>query len=36
VDDKLAKNRLVIDKTPGPEYLETQSYTGDDGLALIE
>lgn len=35
-EDKLSKNRLVIDKTPGPEYLEANAYTGDDGLALIE
>lgn len=35
-EDKLNKNRLVIDKTPGPEYLEATAFTGDDGLALIE
>ncbi len=35
-EDKLIKNRLVIDKTPGPEYLEATAFTGDDGLALIE
>jgi len=35
-EDKLSKNRLVIDKTPGPEYLETTAFTGDDGMALIE
>jgi len=35
-EDKLSKNRLVIDKTPGPEYLEATAFTGDDGLALIE
>ena len=35
-EDKLSKNRLVIDKTPGPEYLEASAYTGDDGLALVE
>ena len=32
-EDKLSKNRLVINKTPGPEYLEATAFTGDDGLA---
>ena len=36
VDDKKSKNLLVINKTPGPEYLEATAFTGDDGLALIE
>lgn len=36
VDDKRNKNRLVIDKTTGPEYLESTAFTGDDGLALVE
>lgn len=36
VDDKVKKNMLVIDKTPGPEILEPKVFTGDDGLALIE
>lgn len=35
-EDKLSKNQLVIDKTPGPEYLQATAFTGDDGLALIE
>ncbi|OFZ78823.1 MAG: aldehyde dehydrogenase EutE [Bdellovibrionales bacterium RIFOXYD1_FULL_44_7] len=35
-EDKINKNLLVIDKTPGPEYLESASYTGDDGLTLVE
>ena len=35
-EDKLSKNRLVIDKTPGPEYLDATAFTGDDGLALVE
>jgi propionaldehyde dehydrogenase len=35
-DDKIRKNRLVIDKTPGPEILEPWTYTGDDGLTLHE
>ncbi len=36
VDDKILKNRLVIDKTPGPEILEPFTFTGDDGLTLEE
>jgi acyl-CoA reductase-like NAD-dependent aldehyde dehydrogenase len=36
VEDKRSKNRLVIDKTPGPEFLEPSAYSGDDGLALVE
>ncbi|MGK5089884.1 aldehyde dehydrogenase family protein [Bdellovibrionota bacterium FG-2] len=36
VEDKKHKNRLVIDKTPGPEYLESTAFTGDDGLTLLE
>jgi acyl-CoA reductase-like NAD-dependent aldehyde dehydrogenase len=36
VKDKLAKNKLVIDKTPGPEILRPVAYTGDDGLMLTE
>lgn len=35
-DDKLAKNTLVMEKTPGPEILRPQAYTGDDGLMLTE
>ena len=35
-EDKLSKNLLVINKTPGPEYLEAMAFTGDDGLALVE
>jgi acyl-CoA reductase-like NAD-dependent aldehyde dehydrogenase len=35
-EDKLAKNRLVAEKTPGPEILRTAAYTGDDGLMLTE
>ena len=34
VDQKLIKNRLVIDKTPGPEILEPWAQSGDDGLTL--
>jgi len=35
-EDKLAKNRLVAEKTPGPEILRTTAYTGDHGLMLTE
>lgn len=34
--DKIKKNLLVIHKTPGIEILQSQSYTGDDGLTLVE
>jgi len=33
---KLSKNRLVAEKTPGPEILQTVAYTGDHGLTLTE
>jgi acyl-CoA reductase-like NAD-dependent aldehyde dehydrogenase len=36
VEDKVIKNLLVINKTPGPEILEPRVFTGDDGLCLIE
>ncbi len=35
-EDKLAKNRLVAEKTPGIEILKTVAYTGDHGLMLTE
>ena len=35
-EDKLAKNRLVAEKTPGVEILRPIAYTGDDGLMLTE
>ncbi|HEX4925679.1 MAG TPA: aldehyde dehydrogenase family protein [Bdellovibrionales bacterium] len=35
-EDKLKKNLLVIDKTPGIEMLESHVQTGDDGLVLTE
>jgi aldehyde dehydrogenase len=35
-DQKLIKNRLVIDKTPGPEFLEPWAQSGDDGLTIEE
>jgi aldehyde dehydrogenase len=34
--DKLGKNRLVMEKTPGPEILRPVAYTGDHGLMLTE
>jgi len=36
VDQKIIKNRLVIDKTPGPEVLTSFAQTGDNGLTLEE
>lgn len=35
-EDKLSKNRLVAEKTPGCEILRPVAYTGDDGLMLTE
>jgi acyl-CoA reductase-like NAD-dependent aldehyde dehydrogenase len=34
--DKLSKNKLVAEKTPGPEILQTVAFTGDHGLMLTE
>ena len=34
--DKISKNMLVINKTPGPEIIEPKVFTGDDGLCLLE
>ncbi len=36
VDDKIVKNRLVTEKTPGLEDLAPQAVTGDHGLTLME
>jgi aldehyde dehydrogenase len=36
VEDKIVKNRLVTEKTPGLEDLYPQAVTGDHGLSLIE
>jgi acyl-CoA reductase-like NAD-dependent aldehyde dehydrogenase len=36
VEDKVQKNLLVSAKTPGPEYLDTTAWTGDDGLTIME
>ena len=35
-EDKILKNRLVTNKTPGPEDLEPQAVTGDDGMTVTE
>jgi aldehyde dehydrogenase len=35
-EDKCLKNRLVTDKTPGPEVLQPSAWTGDRGLTLVE
>jgi aldehyde dehydrogenase len=36
VDDKIKKNLLVVEKSPGPEILQPLAWTGDRGLALME
>jgi acyl-CoA reductase-like NAD-dependent aldehyde dehydrogenase len=35
-EDKVLKNRLVIEKTPGPEDLEPHVWSGDQGLTVTE
>lgn len=35
-EDKITKNQLVTEKTPGTEDLEPHAVTGDDGLNLTE
>jgi propionaldehyde dehydrogenase len=35
-EDKVLKNHLVADKTPGVEDLRSEAITGDNGLTLIE
>ena len=35
-EDKIIKNQLVAEKTPGVEDLQPTSFTGDHGLTLIE
>jgi len=35
-EDKVLKNLLVIDKTPGPEDLEPTTWSGDEGLTITE
>ena len=34
--DKVAKNTLAAEATPGPEILASKSFSGDEGLMLIE
>jgi propionaldehyde dehydrogenase len=36
VEDKIAKNILAAEKTPGIEDLHTQAFSGDYGLTLVE
>ncbi|MBU9711964.1 aldehyde dehydrogenase family protein [Evansella tamaricis] len=36
VEDKVGKNTLAAEKTPGVEDLVSTTYTGDDGLTLVE
>lgn len=36
VSDKIVKNRLVTAKTPGPEDLELEAVTGDEGMMVTE
>ncbi|PJF40068.1 MAG: aldehyde dehydrogenase EutE [Chloroflexi bacterium] len=35
-EDKVLKNLLTANKTPGPEFLDTSAWTGDGGLTLTE
>lgn len=36
VEDKILKNRLVTQKTPGTEDLNSVAWSGDNGLTLVE
>ncbi|WP_413732788.1 aldehyde dehydrogenase family protein [Sodalis sp. RH20] len=36
VEDKLLKNRVALEKTPGVEDLVTEAITGDEGMVLFE
>ncbi len=36
VPDKIKKNMLAINQTPGPEILRCQSFSNDDGLMIME
>jgi acyl-CoA reductase-like NAD-dependent aldehyde dehydrogenase len=36
VEDKISKNLLAANKTPGVEDLVSTTYTGDDGMTLVE
>lgn len=35
-EDKLEKNLLVVERTPGPELLQPLAWSGDGGLSLVE
>jgi acyl-CoA reductase-like NAD-dependent aldehyde dehydrogenase len=35
-EDKIIKNKLAIEKTPGVEEVEPKAFTGDDGLSIEE
>jgi acyl-CoA reductase-like NAD-dependent aldehyde dehydrogenase len=35
-EDKIEKNLLVAERTPGPEALQARAWTGDRGLTLVE
>jgi aldehyde dehydrogenase len=35
-EDKVQKNLLTATKTPGPEFLDTAAWTGDNGLTITE
>jgi len=36
VEDKILKNKLAAEKTPGTEDLRTESFSGDNGLTVVE
>jgi acyl-CoA reductase-like NAD-dependent aldehyde dehydrogenase len=36
IEDKILKNKLVTEKTPGIENLRSTSWSGDNGLTLVE
>lgn len=36
IEDKVLKNMLAIEKTPGIEDIVSKTYTGDNGLTLVE
>lgn len=36
VEDKIRKNRLAADKTPGVDSLRPESWSGDNGLTIME
>lgn len=36
IEDKVIKNKLAANKTPGPEILKTEACSGDGGLTIVE